>query len=464
MCLSFVPAFTVPASWLRDSSTAALGAAACVVSSGQARSGRVLALALKQPVGAWPGHGAAPCDSLEPGPVRSYTSSTWLLSFLAPRRFDGHHFGAAYMPAHKVRRQIAWEAARLMYARQESEYYRAKLKAARRICLGWVKPADLPSNSEIREQIELLARLHEGERRLDHLRDMRLEALRLMRLLRAYRPRLIGSTLTGHVRRGSDIDLHVFADGLEGIAGCLEEEGLVFDVERKRVRKQGEERTFTHVHVRDRFDFELTVYPTALASYVFKSSITGGPIERAGIAELEELLRREYPGIALDQETLQLESKVDRFQIYQMLLLPLEQVQGNPQWHPEGDALYHSLQVFDLACQELPYDEEFLLAALLHDVGKAIDPRDHVAAALEALEGHIGLRTAWLIEHHMEARQAREGTLGMRARRRLEASEDYDNLLLLAQCDQRGRKKGVETSELDEALEYIRELAGGYEA
>ena len=42
--------------------------------------------------------------------------------------------------------------------------------------------------------------------------------------------------------------------------------------------------------------------------------------------------------------------------------------------------------VFELARDELPYDEEFLLAALLHDVGKAIDPRDYVGAAVEALE------------------------------------------------------------------------------
>ena len=47
--------------------------------------------------------------------------------------------------------------------------------------------------------------------------------------------------------------------------------------------------------------------------------------------------------------------------------------------HPEGDALYHSLQVFHLAREARPYDEEFLLAALLHDVGKAVDPQDHAA-------------------------------------------------------------------------------------
>lgn len=121
--------------------------------------------------------------------------------------------------------------------------------------------------------------------------------------------------------------------------------------------------------------------------------------------------------------------------------------------------LYHSLQVFELARQELPYDEEFLLAALLHDVGKAIDPPEHVAAALEALEGTITPRTAWLIEHHMEAHGLLDGTLGMRNRRRLEASDDFEELKLLSRCDRDGRVKGAEAPELDEALEYLRELA-----
>ena len=65
-----------------------------------------------------------------------------------------------------------------------------------------------------------------------------------------------------------------------------------------------------------------------------------------------------------------------------LTLLPLENVKESPKYHPEGDALYHSLQVFDLACDALPYDEEFLLAALLHDVGKGIDRSDHVLAGL----------------------------------------------------------------------------------
>lgn len=359
----------------------------------------------------------------------------------------------------KLRQQIAWEAARLMYERIESEYYRAKLKAARRMGGGWVKPKDLPSNREIRDEIQVFARLYEGERRLENLREMRVAALAMMHRLRSFKPRLIGSTLTGHIRRGSDIDLHVFSDSIEAVTAALDLEGINYTVERKQVRKHGEDRIYTHIHVLERFTLELTVYAENLAHFVFKSSVTGKPIERASIAELEQLLAREYPNLALDDALAEAENQVDRFQIYHMLLLPLEQVKQSPKYHPEGDALYHSLQVFDLATQELPYDEEFLLAALLHDVGKAIDPHDHIAAGLEALEGFITERTRWLIEHHMESHAHHDGTLAQRARRRLAESEHFEELLLLGRCDRQGRASGVAVPELEEALEYLRDLA-----
>jgi hypothetical protein len=370
-------------------------------------------------------------------------------------QLSAHHV----MASGKMRQQIAFEAARLMYEREESEYFRAKLKAARRVCRGDFKPHDLPSNREIREQILSFARLFEGDRRTANLREMRLAALRMMHLLADFRPRLIGSTLTGHVRDGSDIDLHVFSDSLDPVASRLDEAGLHYDIERKQVRKHGVEQVFRHVHVYDRFRFELTVYDANLANYVFQSSITGQAIERASIAQLEEFLADEYPDAVIDRETLALEQQMDRFLVYQALLAPLETVKQSPKHHPEGDVLYHSLQVFELAKEELPYDEEFLLAALLHDVGKAIDPRDHVAAGLEALGEFITPRTAWLIENHMEAHALCEGTLGVRNRRRLEAHEDFDELMRLRSCDLRGRQRGVAVGEVEDALEYLRDLA-----
>ena len=102
--------------------------------------------------------------------------------------------------------------------------------------------------------------------------------------------------------------------------GC----GGRFDVERKRVRKQDEERVFTHIHIQDRFPFELTIYSADKAHYIFKSSITGKPIERANISELETLLSREYPDVDINLAVADAANRLDRFQVYQSLLLPLD--------------------------------------------------------------------------------------------------------------------------------------------
>src|SRR4051794_4145960 len=230
----------------------------------------------------------------------------------------------------KLRQAIALEAARLMYELVESEYFTAKRKAARRLCRGGVKPEDLPSNAEIRDETQRYARLHEGGRRTRDLRDMRLEALRLMRLLRQFRPRLIGSVMTGHVRKGSDIDLHVFTDHPSLVADLLEGAGLPHELERKQVVKHGESRVFTHIHVAGRFPFELTVYAEDKAHYVFKSSITGKAIERASILELEQLMEREYPDLALDEALDEAEraADADPYLLFRLMLAPLEKVAG----------------------------------------------------------------------------------------------------------------------------------------
>jgi hypothetical protein len=243
------------------------------------------------------------------------------------------------MSIDRLRRRVAFEAAKLISAREETQYARAKMKAARRLVCGEILPGDLPCNREIRKCVQAIARSNRAEQ--------------------------------------GRVPTEVFAE----------------------------------------------------------------PADAANA------------------------NAADRFRTYELLLLPLEHVTQPPETHPEGDVLYHSLQVFELARQGfpgqqgLPYDEEFLLAALLHDVGKAIDRREHVAAGLEALGDTISPRTAWLIEHHVEALSLGDGTLGVRLRRRLEATEDFDELTLLAQCDRHGRAAGMETPDLWDALRYVRQLA-----
>jgi hypothetical protein len=149
---------------------------------------------------------------------------------------------------------------------------------------------------------------------------------------------------------------------------------------------------------------------------------------------------------------------IDRFAIFKMRLEPLESVKQNPRYHPEGDALYHSLQVFELARDIRPYDEDFLLAALLHDVGKAIDPHEHVRAGVESLRGAVTERTLWLVEHHMDLLTLRERGLSARERREIEGSELFEDLKLLREVDDAGRVPGQPVETLDEALAYIRGL------
>jgi predicted HD phosphohydrolase len=164
------------------------------------------------------------------------------------------------------------------------------------------------------------------------------------------------------------------------------------------------------------------------------------------------------PEPAENEPVISLAEHLDRFTIYRMRLAPLEAIKQNPRYHPEGDALYHSLQVFHLAREARPYDEEFLLAALLHDVGKAADLQDHASAGAELLRGAVTERTLWLIGHHMDLLVARERPLSARARHELEASEFVEDLKLLRELDDAARVPGAIVETLDEVLAYLRDL------
>lgn len=143
---------------------------------------------------------------------------------------------------------------------------------------------------------------------------------------------------------------------------------------------------------------------------------------------------------------------LDRYTLYRLRLAPLEAVKQKPPAHPEGDALYHSLQVFERAREARPYDEEFLLAALLHDSGKAIDPADHVGAAVEALRGGVPERTLWLIAHHHDLDEH------SRADRPDGPPEWVEDLRLLRDVNLAGREMGRHVEGLDAALDHLRAI------
>ena len=176
---------------------------------------------------------------------------------------------------------------------------------------------------------------------------------------------------------------------------------------------------------------------------------------------LQQLVAGSTPVAGMDEEPA--EADVDlpssRFDQYLTLLEPMDRVRLNRDTHPEGDLLYHSLQVFELARDARPWDEEFLIAALLHDVGKGIDPYDNHAATLNALHDIVSDRTFWFVENLPTQHRLYDGTIGVRARRRLGAHEDGEELKLLANCDSEGRVPGRQVCSADEAVQFLRELA-----
>jgi hypothetical protein len=164
---------------------------------------------------------------------------------------------------------------------------------------------------------------------------------------------------------------------------------------------------------------------------------------------------QDQPEPAPGEELARLADHVDRFAVYKLRLSPLEAVKQDPRRHPEGDALYHSLQVFELARLDHPYDEEFLAAALLHEVGKAIDASNPVEAAMEALRGAVTPRTLALIAH-LKAFKIARAKPG--APPPVDDPDTLEDLNLLNELDERGRVPGTHVGTIDEALSYLRGL------
>ena len=136
----------------------------------------------------------------------------------------------------------------------------------------------------------------------------------------------------------------------------------------------------------------------------------------------------------------------------------LERVSPEPVGATRDDMLDQSLRVFGIVHAERPFDEELLTAALVHDVGQTLDRGEPVAAGLEALGDLVTPRTRWLVESLAAARAHRDGSLGHRARRRLESHPDFEAVELLADADRRGRVRGYDAPSLEEAIAILRAL------
>jgi hypothetical protein len=189
----------------------------------------------------------------------------------------------------RLRKRIAREAASLLYFGVEKEYKQAKLKAAK-----IVKSKFLPTNFEVALELDKIAEENEGSVRKERLIQMRKEALKLMQILKAYKPLLIGSVWRGTIYYGSDVDIVVYHDEPEDILKILKQNDLkIMHAEWVTVTKKGKSVGSFHIYaelpVKEKA--EIKVVQSLEASKKEKCEIYGDEITGLSAQKLEKLLK-----------------------------------------------------------------------------------------------------------------------------------------------------------------------------
>jgi predicted HD phosphohydrolase len=132
----------------------------------------------------------------------------------------------------------------------------------------------------------------------------------------------------------------------------------------------------------------------------------------------------------------------------------LERCRGliqNEEHHPEKCVLEHSLQSFYIACRE-SHDVDLILAALFHDVGKAIKSYGHEDYSVDILNPYLSPKSLWLIKHHMRVWAYLDGSMRKLSKvRDLSGHPWFPELCQLTRYDKAGRNPNKKTP-------YSREL------
>ncbi len=186
------------------------------------------------------------------------------------------------------REEVAKEAARLLYSGVAEEYKQAKELAAQSL-----RERSIPSNYEVAVELDRIADEAEGEERRRLLVEMREQAAALMRALSEYVPVLTGSVWRGTARKGSDIDINVYATSPEEVVKTLAKNGYeAVGAEEETVVKGGRTLRSTHVFVDlDGIEAEVVVRPREDEGEVDRCEIYGDLKRGLRLPELERLMK-----------------------------------------------------------------------------------------------------------------------------------------------------------------------------
>jgi len=199
--------------------------------------------------------------------------------------------------AEHLRRALAQEAARIMSEQGIDDYGLAKRKAAERF--GATDIAVLPKNTEIEAALADHQRLFEAHTHSSTLDDLRRTALKAMRLLARFEPRLVGPVLSGTASAHSEVNLHVFADPPESVALHLMDNSIPHRMMERRLRYEPD-RLVSYPVVRfvaGHHEIEAVVFPVNGIRQAPASPVDGRPMRRANADEVQALLIEEAPRV-----------------------------------------------------------------------------------------------------------------------------------------------------------------------
>ncbi len=193
----------------------------------------------------------------------------------------------------QLRRAIAQEAARLMAEHGIEDFLLAKRKAAERLLVNSTNSTALPKNEEIEAALIEHQRLFQSGRHEQQIHDLRSAALRLMRLLEGFKPRLVGSVLSGSATVHTEINLHVFVNRAEQVAMRLEEIGILSQHAEKRFRYDADRQLSypSFKFVAGQYAVEIVAFPVDGIRQSPISPVDGKPMARADSSEVEDLIQ-----------------------------------------------------------------------------------------------------------------------------------------------------------------------------
>jgi len=193
--------------------------------------------------------------------------------------------------AHRIdsntRQRLAQDAARLMSEHGIKDYRIAKQKAAS--SSGVTDKYALPSNSEIEQAFMEYQRLFHSDKHPRHLKQLRETAVKAMRMLEPFQPRLVGSVQRGSAGEHSDVNLHVFTDNPESVGIHLDKHTIPYQQTEKRFRISKEHYEVYHGYsfIAGNTPIDIVVFPVDGQRQAPLSPVDGKPMQRDDINKVE---------------------------------------------------------------------------------------------------------------------------------------------------------------------------------